>query len=100
MAAAAVIDRKELGRRLHMLRFDRFTLLQVEQATGIPQSNLSRLERGIGRTDPKMGVLIRLARFYGVDWRDLVDPDFDTRAWTNRRRQTSAAARLSRVAML
>jgi transcriptional regulator with XRE-family HTH domain len=58
------LDLKEMGRRIHMLRWGRWSLLELEELTGIPQSNLSRYERGASR--PTVDRIAVLARVLGT----------------------------------
>lgn len=89
--STAVIDIAELSWRLAMLRIRRgrerlgkdYTLGQISEATGIPQSTLSRWERGIGKRGPDSRSLDKLAGFYQVSLGDLLNPGFDTRVWLN-----------------
>lgn len=61
---ARTVDLKEMGRRIHMLRWRRWSLQQLEEATGISQSNLSRYERGVVR--PTIDRLVVLANVLGT----------------------------------
>ncbi|MGQ0670452.1 MAG: helix-turn-helix domain-containing protein [Actinomycetota bacterium] len=86
-----MVDRTELGRRLHMLRWGRWTLLEVQRATGVPQSNISRWERAEGKEYPPTRKLAKLAEFYEIKVAELFDPDFDMRAWFDGQPQGQAA---------
>lgn len=61
---AMTVDLKEMGRRIHMLRWRRWSLQELEKATGISQSNLSRYERGVVR--PTIDRLVILAAVLGT----------------------------------
>lgn len=78
-----MVGKEELGRRLHLLRWGHWTLREIQIKTGIPQSNVSRWERGIGKRYPDLDGLAALAALYGVAVSDLLDPDYDTRVWSN-----------------
>jgi XRE family transcriptional regulator, regulator of sulfur utilization len=46
-AMALTIDRKAIGRRIHVLRWEKgWSLKDLEDASGVSQSMLSRYERG------------------------------------------------------
>ncbi len=91
-SAATITDRRELGLRLHTLRYDRgWSLLEVEGKTGIPQSTLSRWERARGNAYPDVERLATLAALYGTSVSDLLDGDLTSRVWSKRRSKALAA---------
>lgn len=70
-----LVDRRTLGKRLHMLRFDAgWTLREVETKTGIPQATLARWEKAKGNEYPPVDRLELLAGLYGVSREDLLRP--------------------------
>lgn len=79
----ALVSRKELGLRLHTLRYDRgWKLIDVETKTGIPQSTLSRWERARGKGYPDVERLAILADLYGTEVSALLDGDLTSRVWS------------------
>ncbi len=74
--AQTIVDRRELGLRLHMLRFAcGWSLRDVEERTGIPQTTLSRWERARDKTYPDLDRLAQLAELYGLTVARLLDPE-------------------------
>lgn len=74
--AQTMVAQKELGLRLHMLRYGRgWSLLYVEAQTGIPHQTLSRWERAIDTTYPVLERLSLLADLYGLTVARLLDPE-------------------------
>jgi transcriptional regulator with XRE-family HTH domain len=89
--ATKLIDRRELGARLHMLRWRRgWSARHVEQLTGIPEASLLRWERAVGKRYPGTDRISRLADVYEVDLSELLDPDQDMRVWFNALRYAAA----------
>lgn len=79
-ALADLADRAELGARLHGLRYRRrWSLRTVSMRTGIPETTLSRWERGRGAGYPPLERLHALAQLYGVRVVDLLDASSPTR---------------------
>lgn len=64
------IDKKEFGRYLRELRGDRSTR-QVEIATGVSNSYISLIERGM-RDIPSPDILKKLSHAYGVSYDELM----------------------------
>lgn len=80
--ATTLVDRKELGERLHLLRFTRgWSLREVEDRTQIPEATLGRWERAKGKKYPDVERLGTLAKLYEVEVSDLLDGDLTSRAW-------------------
>jgi transcriptional regulator with XRE-family HTH domain len=64
----------EFGEKIKSLRTKRdFTVKQVCQQVGIPQSRLSEMERGVRL--PTTGQISNLEKYYEVDSGGLVDLD-------------------------
>ena len=58
-------DSEGIGQRIRVLRQKlNYTQIQVEKATGIPQSNLSEFENG--KLIPTIQTLFKIAKFFGV----------------------------------
>lgn len=92
MQVVETVGVKELGLRLHVLRFMRDErLADVSAATGIPKSTLARWERPRPNAkSPASGELSRLANYYGIGLQDLLDPDQTLRVWFNAARPRAA----------
>jgi XRE family transcriptional regulator, fatty acid utilization regulator len=67
-----VVDfRMQIGRRLRALRTDAgMTQLELQDATGVAASEISKIENG--KVDPRVGTLRRIAAGLGVSARDLL----------------------------
>lgn len=87
-----MIDKDEVGRRLHLLRFDRglragmgkgYSTKQVETLIrkAVSEATILRWEKGVTDGLPSYEGLAVLCDFYGVDVSDMLDPHFDTRVW-------------------
>lgn len=86
-----LIDRRALGARLHMLRWDRgWSAKDVAERTGVSEASLLRWERAVGKKYPPSDRIQQLAEILGVEMSDLLDPDYDTRVWFNGRRRRAA----------
>lgn len=60
-----MLDSKEIGRRLRLLRGDKRTLAEVSKACGISDSTLGMYESG--ERVPRDYIKVRLAAYYDVD---------------------------------
>jgi transcriptional regulator with XRE-family HTH domain len=73
-----MVDKRELGDRLRILRLARrWSLTDAAERANVPATTLSRWENGRGKGYPELDRLGRLASVYEVDRRDLL---WDTRA--------------------
>jgi len=79
-----LVSRNELGHRLYVLRHaqagGRLSLAKVQELTGVPETTLSRWERGRGERYPDLERLEKLADLYQVALPDLLST---TRAWND-----------------
>lgn len=70
---------EEYGKNFKEIRkLNKKTLIQVEQATGISNENLSRWENG--KSLPNIDFCVKLADFYGISLDELVGRDFTPRS--------------------
>ena len=69
---------QQVGRRLRLERVSRDLVQeQVAAETGIRQEEVSRDERGRGRSGIAPDRLVIYAHYYGIDWRELLAPVYD-----------------------
>jgi transcriptional regulator with XRE-family HTH domain len=69
-----VNERISIGEKIRKLRLEmNYTQKDIQQGTGIPQSNLSELERG--RFTPQIKTLRKIADFLGINLSYLLDVD-------------------------
>ena len=67
-------ERNSIGEKIRRLRLEmNYTQKDIQRGTGIPQSNLSELERG--RFTPQLKTLRKLADFLGINLSYLLDVD-------------------------
>ncbi len=67
-------ERISIGEKIRKLRLEmNYTQKDIQQGTGIPQSNLSELERG--RFTPQIKTLRKIADFLGINLSYLLDVD-------------------------
>ncbi len=68
------MEEKTIGEKIRKLRIElNYTQKDIQKGTGIPQSNLSELERG--RFTPQIKTLKKLADFLGINLSYLLDVD-------------------------
>lgn len=73
---ATLVDLETLGLRLRLLRMAaHLRITQVAEATGIPDSTISRWELGKGGRYPDVARLAQIARLYRVGLDELLDPE-------------------------
>jgi len=69
-----VNKRVSIGEKIRKLRLEmNYTQKDIQRGTGIPQSNLSELERG--RFTPQIKTLRKIADFLGINLSYLLDVD-------------------------
>lgn len=95
-----LVDRRDLGLRLQLLRISRrWKLTDVSERTGIPTSTLSRWERGSGKHYPDLERLMVLAELYGVNVNRLLSTSgslgFDPRGRGSKKRPQVSSAVLA-----